>query len=155
MSPFPVLLVTILTVPLIEIYLLIQIGGLIGVLPTILLVVLTAVLGAALLRQQGLATLTRFRANLERGELPALEILEGVALLVGGALLLTPGFLTDVIGFLCLLPASRQAIVHGILSRAVGSLDVGSAGQSASRRRKGRKGRVIEGEIVEKHDDPS
>jgi UPF0716 protein FxsA len=152
MSPFPVLLVTILIVPLIEIYLLIQIGGLIGILPTILLVVLTAVLGAALLRQQGLATLTRFRTNLERGELPALEILEGVALLVGGALLLTPGFLTDVIGFLCLLPVSRRAIVHGILSRAVGSINVGSKGQPASRRR---KGRVIEGEIVEKHDDPS
>lgn len=152
MSSFPVLLVAIITVPLLEIYLLIQIGGLIGALPTILLVVLTAVLGAALLRQQGLATLNRFRANLERGELPALEILEGVALLVGGALLLTPGFFTDVIGFLCLLPASRRAIVHGILSRAVVSLDVGTVDKRASRRR---KGHVIEGEVVERDDDSS
>lgn len=153
MSPYPVLLVSIIAVPLVEIYLLIQIGGLIGVLPTILLVVLTAVLGAALLRQQGLATLGRLRANLERGELPAIEILEGVALLVGGALLLTPGFFTDVIGFLCLLPASRSAIVRGILSRAVVGLDVGSARNRRTSRQ--RDGHVIEGEIIEKRDDPS
>ncbi len=152
MSPFPVLLVLIITVPLLEIYLLIQIGSLIGVLPTILLIVLTAVLGAALLRQQGLATLNRFRASLERNELPAMEILEGVVLLVGGALLLTPGFITDVIGFLCLLPVSRQAIVRNVLSRAAIGLDVRVAAQRTSKRR---EEQVIEGEIVEKRDDSS
>jgi UPF0716 protein FxsA len=152
MSPFPILLVLIITVPLVEIYLLIQIGALIGVLPTILLVVLTAVLGTVLLRQQGLATLNRLRATLRRGELPALEILEGVALLVGGALLLTPGFFTDAIGLLCLLPASRRIVVRGILSRVVVSLDTGSAGQRASRRG---EGQIIEGEVVEKRDNSS
>ena len=150
MSPFPMLLVLIIAIPLIEIYLLIQIGSLIGVLPTILLVVLTAVLGAALLRQQGLATLRRLRASLDRGELPAIEILEGVSLLVGGALLLTPGFFTDMIGFLLLLSASRRAIVIGIMSRATLGFDVRSTNKHASRCR---EGQIIEGEIVEKRDD--
>ena len=144
------LLVQIIAVPLVEIYLLIQIGGLIGVLPTILLVVLTAVLGAALLRQQGLVTLNRLRSSLDRGELPAMELIEGVALLVGGALLLTPGFVTDAVGFLCLLPTSRRAIVVGILSRAQSNLNVKASNTGESGRQ---RGRVVEGEGVEKKDD--
>ena len=89
---FPVMATIFLIVPIIEIYLLIQVGGLIGVIPTIGLVVLTAVIGAALLRVQGLQTYLRFNQALNAGRLPATEILEGVALLIGGALLLTPGF---------------------------------------------------------------
>jgi UPF0716 protein FxsA len=152
MNLFPTLLVLIIVVPLLEIYLLIKIGGMIGVLPTILLIVLTAVIGAALLRQQGLATLNRFQASLGRGELPAIEMLEGIALLVGGAFLLTPGFFTDAVGFLCLLPVSRRPIVRGILSRltiVLHTRDERRASQTQG------KGRVIEGEIIEKHDDSS
>ncbi len=152
MNPFSILLVLIITVPLLEIYLLIKIGGLIGVLATILLIVLTAVLGTALLRQQGLATLNRFQASLGRGELPAIEMLEGVALLIGGALLLTPGFFTDAIGFLCLLPLSRKAIVYAILARL--SLRLQTHVVQSTDRRAG-EGRVIEGEIIKKRDDSS
>ncbi|MCP4408159.1 MAG: FxsA family protein [Gammaproteobacteria bacterium] len=152
MNPFSILLVLIIVVPILEIYLLIKVGGLIGVLATILLIVLTAVLGAALLRQQGLATLNRFQANLGRGELPAIEILEGVALLIGGVLLLTPGFFTDAIGFLCLLPFSRKAIVYAILARL--SLKFQAHVDQSAERRAG-KGRIIEGEIIEKRDDSS
>lgn len=119
MRLFPAIAAAFFIVPLIEIYLLIQVGGVIGVLPTIALVVLTAVVGAFLLRQQGVATLLRLQSTMARGELPAEELMEGAVLLVGGALLLTPGFFTDALGFLCLLPPARQAVVRGLMRRTV------------------------------------
>jgi UPF0716 protein FxsA len=123
---FPIFAVLFLVVPIVEIFLLIQVGGIIGVWPTILCVVGTAVAGAYLLRQQGLSTLARFQNNMSTGVLPAKEMLEGVALLIGGALLMTPGFFTDAVGFLCLLPFTRGFIVKKILSRA--SFSVGGMG---------------------------
>ena len=106
-----------LLVPLVEIYVLIEVGGIIGALSTIGLCVLTAVIGAALLRIQGFQTLRRAQDNLSRGEIPAIEMFEGVALAFGGALLLTPGFLTDTVGFLCLIPWSRRALIRAALRR--------------------------------------
>jgi len=117
MAPFPLLLLVFLLVPLVEIYFLIVVGGIIGALPTIALVVLTAVIGAALARQQGLATLQRLQASVARGETPAIELLEGVLLLVGALLLLTPGFFTDALGFACLIPATRRLLALWILKR--------------------------------------
>ncbi len=104
-----------LIVPFVEIYLLLQIGGIIGVFPTIFMVVFTAALGAWLLRQQGFATWMRFQENLNRGEIPAYEMIEGPVLLVGGALLLTPGFFTDAFGFACLVPALRRKIAQYVI----------------------------------------
>lgn len=118
MPVFPIFAVLFLVLPFIEIWLLIKVGGIIGAFPTILLVVLTAVLGAFMLRQQGLATLARFQQNLHNGQLPANEILEGMVLLVGGVLLMTPGFFTDAMGFLCLFPLSRKLILKVLLSRS-------------------------------------
>ncbi len=106
-----------LVVPLVEIYLLIKVGNVIGALPTVALVVFTAVLGAVLLRWQGISTLGRVQQALLRGELPAVEILEGAVLLVVGALLLTPGFFTDTLGFAALVPRVRRALVHALLRR--------------------------------------
>ena len=103
--------------PIVEMYLLIEVGGYIGALPTIALVMLTAVIGVALLRIQGVATLTRGIGRLQRGELPAQELAEGVLLAVAGALLLTPGFVTDAAGFLLLLPPTRSAVASRLLSR--------------------------------------
>ena len=114
---FPILMTLFLVIPIIEIYLLIQVGGYIGVLPTIALVVLTAVIGASLLRSQGLQTYMRFNQALGEGRVPANEILEGVALLIGGALLLTPGFFTDLIGFFCLLPITRRPVATFLVNR--------------------------------------
>ncbi len=111
------LLVLFVAVPILEIYLLIKVGSVIGALPTIALVLLTAVAGAALLRQQGLATLARYQQRLARGEVPAQEMLEGLALAFGGALLLTPGFFTDFLGLLCLLPWTRRRVVRWLLAR--------------------------------------
>lgn len=106
-----------LTVPFVEIYLLLQIGGIVGVFPTIFLVVFTAVLGAWLLRQQGFATWKRFQDNLSKGTIPAYEMIEGPILLVGGALLLTPGFFTDVLGFACLIPPARKLFAKYVLEK--------------------------------------
>lgn len=134
MFPFRTLLVLFIVVPLIEIYLLIKVGGLIGTLPTVGLVVFTAVLGTLLLRWQGLATLGRVQASLGAGQLPAIEMMEGVVLLLCGALLLTPGFFTDTIGFLCLITPLRRGVIVAVMSRfgaiirpAGGSADRGGA----------------------------
>lgn len=112
------LLVFFLT-PIIEMYLLIRVGGYIGAWPTIGLVMLTAVVGVALLRVQGLSTLTRGMGRLEGGELPAREMAEGILLAVAGALLITPGFCTDAAGFLILVPPVRAAVARRMLARVV------------------------------------
>ena len=116
---FPLIVVLFLAVPIVEIYLLIQVGQVIGAGWTILLVVLTAVIGVWLLRIQGLSTLTRAQQRLQENQLPAREILEGMALVVAGAFLLTPGFFTDAIGFLLLFPPTRIALVSQVASRMV------------------------------------
>ena len=128
MRSFPIFFVLFLLVPILEIYFLIKVGEVIGAWPTIFLVVLTAVIGAGLLRQQGLSTLARMQQNLGQGKLPAQEIIEGVLLAVGGALLMTPGFVTDTFGFLCLLPFSRKFIAANIMKRSAISLNARMGG---------------------------
>lgn len=114
--PFPGLLL--LGLPLAELYLLIKLGTLIGALPTVFLVVATAVLGLWLLRHQGLENYRRVQRSLARGEMPARELMEGAVMLVGGVLLMLPGLITDVFGLLCLVPPVRRAIVDWWLRRA-------------------------------------
>ena len=103
--------------PIVEMYLLIEVGGYIGTVPTIGLVMLTAVIGVALLRRQGLATLTRGLGRLQRGEVPAQEMAEGILLAISGALLLTPGFVTDAVGFAFLLPVSRVLVARRLVAK--------------------------------------
>ena len=114
-----ILFLAFLLVPLAELYVLIQVGSAIGALPTVGLVVFTAVLGATLIRAQGLTTVARIRTSMDRGEVPAVEILEGACLLVAGAMLLTPGFVTDTFGFLLLIPMLRRTMILGLLERGV------------------------------------
>ena len=117
MNPVGVLFLLFLLVPLVEIYFLIKVGDVIGAIPTVALVVFTALLGAMLLRFQGFSTLQRTRISLAQGRLPALEMFEGVLLLFAGALLLTPGFVTDAIGFAFLIPPLRKIIIRWFLSK--------------------------------------
>jgi len=124
-----IMLLLFLSIPLVEIYFLIQVGEVIGALPTVFMVVFTAVLGGILLRIQGLSTLKRVQQASARGEVPALEMLEGMMLMIGGVLLLTPGFFTDTIGFLCLIPPLRQALIRYWIKR-YGSRIQGQAGQN-------------------------
>ena len=112
----PWILIFFLT-PIAEMYLLIEVAGYIEVWPTIFLVMLTAVVGVAILRQQGIATLARGIAKMRSGQLPAQEMVEGLCLAVAGALLITPGFATDAIGFFLLTPVSRQWFAKALLAR--------------------------------------
>jgi UPF0716 protein FxsA len=108
--PFLFLLIVI-GIPMIEIYIMIQVGSEIGAFPTIALAILTAIVGIWLVRHQGFGLLMRVREMTDRGEVPALEVLDGALLLVAGLFLLLPGFLTDTIGFLLLVPPLRHWIV--------------------------------------------
>lgn len=144
-----------LVLPIIEMYVLIRVGQWIGAVPTIAMVALTAVIGVALLRRQGLSTLLRGQRRLDAGELPAEEMLEGLVLAVGGALLLTPGFVTDAFGFACLVPPARRRIVRALVRRGLVSMTTldgrpgpgGGAGPGVRRTRDGRV--VLEGEVIE------
>ena len=94
-------------VPFIEIYLLIKIGAQVGAFNTILIVILTGLLGASLARLEGIKTMTKVRESLNRGELPAEEMLDAMLIFVAGVVLLTPGFITDLTGLALLVPQAR------------------------------------------------
>lgn len=104
-------------VPIIEITVLINVGEAIGAWNTVGLVLLSAFIGVNMLRYQGLSTLARAQQRANQGEIPGQEMVEGIVLAVGGALLVTPGFVTDVIGFSCLIPFTRQAFARSLMSR--------------------------------------
>ena len=139
------LFIVFLLVPLIEIYFLIQVGEEVGAGWTIFLVVATAFIGAGLLRMQGLSTMHRAQVSISQGQLPALTMLEGLALLISGGLLLTPGFFTDLAGFLLLIPLLRQALIKRLIEKAQFS------GYSSSQHHENSD--IIEGEIVNKDDE--
>jgi len=131
-----------LFVPIIEVYLLIQVGSVIGAGWTVLLVVLTAVIGVNLLRHQGFSTLMRANELMSRGEIPAMEMLEGIVLAVGGALLITPGFFTDTIGFICLIPYTRRLIIRRMLLNS----NIQATYSSHTKTHGSHESRTIEGE---------
>src|ERR671933_410512 len=113
----PLLLVLLfIVVPIVELFVIIQVGEAIGVLPTIALLIADSVLGSMLLRSQGRAAWRRFNEALSAGRPPAREVLDGGLVIFGGALLLTPGFVTDVLGLVLLVPPTR-AVVRGALGR--------------------------------------
>ena len=116
--------------PVVELVLLIEIGQRIGTLATIGLIMGTGIVGASLARQQGISTLARLRKDLDDGRLPAEPIVDGVLILIAAAVLITPGVLTDLVGFLCLVPACRQVLkryLKGRFERAVREGTVGVA----------------------------
>jgi UPF0716 protein FxsA len=106
------------TVPLVELALLIKIGTYIGTFSTILIVILTAALGAFMAKLEGIGVMYRIQENLSQGVFPADELISGLMILVAGVLLLTPGFITDVLGFLMVFPSSREPI-KGLLKRYI------------------------------------
>ena len=109
------LLLLFIAVPLIELMLLLQIGEWVGLLPTIALVILTGVAGAALARSQGVRVLFRIRQEMAAGRMPVSDLLDGLLIFVAGALLLTPGLLTDIAGLAALVPGTRR-----VLKRVIG-----------------------------------
>ena len=147
------LVVALIVVPLVELYVLVQVGSLLGIVPTLALLLAMSLLGAYLLRREGARTWRAFRRALQAGRLPAREVADGALVIFGGALLLTPGFATDLFGLACVLPPSR-AVLRRLLTRVVTRrLGVGPLpGGSARRGRHPRAGEVVEGEVV---DDPN
>lgn len=148
---FKFLFLLFLLVPLIELYVLIEIGQQIGAGMTIFLVVATAIMGALLVRIQGFTTFVRAQQSIARGQAPAVELLEGLALFISGFMLLVPGFVTDALGFLLLVPPIRQAFARHILKNQQ-FMFRGHYQQSGTHRRS-KDGDVIEGEVVD-DDDP-
>jgi len=135
----PLLLLLFVGVPLVELYVIVQVGHAIGVLPTIALLVLSSLIGTALLRSQGRAVWRRFRAVLASGRPPARETIDGALVIVGGALMLAPGFVTDALGALLLAPPSRALARRGIARHARGRLLGGLAGFGAASRARRRQ----------------
>lgn len=121
--PILVLLALLIGVPMIELYVLIKVGSFIGALPTVVLTLGTAGLGVWLVRVQGLGVLARVGRSLAADELPALDLMDGALLLVAGLFLLLPGFVTDALGFLLLVPPVR----HWLIRRSVRLVPVGPA----------------------------
>lgn len=113
-------LLALLALPVLEIYLLIQMGGMIGFLPTLVLLFGAAALGTYLLQTQGWSTWNRLQQSLARGELPADDLVNGAVIVAGGALLLLPGFLSDMAGILCLIPFSRRLIAAWLVRSSLG-----------------------------------
>ena len=107
---FSKLFLLFLIVPVIEIYLLIKVGSVIGGIPTVACLVFLSLLGAYLIRTQGFRVLSQIREELSRGRLPAAQLMDGAMIFVGGVLLMTPGFFTDFIGIFFLIPATRKII---------------------------------------------
>ncbi len=146
-----------IVMPILEMWLLIEVGSAIGALPTIGLVLLTAFIGISLLRYQGAMTLQKARMKMGSGELPAREMADGLFFAVGGALLLTPGFVTDAIGFACLTPGIRTVII-GFLAKNVvrGQFTQASARGFTSEQFRSQQSRssgdVLEGDF-ERHKD--
>lgn len=112
-----------LLVPLIEIYFLIEIGSVLGAGFTIFMVVLTAIIGAALVRYQGFATLARAQGEMLKNRMPAMEVMEGALLLLAGTMLLIPGFFSDALGFILLISPLRQWMVRRFLKKRAVSID--------------------------------
>lgn len=119
-APLSALALAFTLLPLAEVLLLLRVEGWLGLLPTVGLVVATGLGGAWLARRQGLAVLARLRAEVARGAPPGGPLVEGALLLVAGCLLVTPGLLTDAVGFLLLLPPFRRALVRGLRRRVFG-----------------------------------
>jgi UPF0716 protein FxsA len=146
----PLLLVALfIAVPIAELAVIIQVGQAIGVWWTIAILVADSILGSLLMRSQGRAVWRRFNAALQAGRAPAREVADGVLVILGGALLLTPGFLTDVFGLLFLLPPTRAAIRSVFLRQAMRRMTVTMAGSARMPRSGGRRADDVEGTAAE------
>lgn len=114
---FPVLLLIFIVVPIVELAVIIQVGQAIGVLNTIALLLLVSFVGSWLVKREGMAVWRRFRDQVDNGQVPGKEIADGVMILLAGALLISPGFVTDILGVLLLLPPVRAVVRAALLRR--------------------------------------
>jgi UPF0716 protein FxsA len=149
--PLGLLVLIFLIVPLLELYVIWQVGNAIGIIPTLLILVADSLLGAYLLRSQGRAVWRRFQRAFEERRMPHQEIVDGVLVIFGGAFLITPGFLTDVFGLLLLLPPTRAIFRRAVMRRLRLRAVEGAAGAARARRpaRPAPDGYDVEGSATE------
>ncbi|MCV2402846.1 FxsA family protein [Marinomonas sp. C2222] len=140
-------------VPVVELAVLIQVGGEIGGLTTIALVFLTAIVGVSLIRKQGLETSQKAQEKMQRGELPASEMAEGLMLVFAGVCLLIPGFVTDAIGGVLLIPFFRKLLAAGLILKFMSSVMQRSSQWRTGANRTGQNEDIIEGEFVNEEND--
>jgi UPF0716 protein FxsA len=122
---FSKLLILFIIIPVVELYTLIEIGKKIGTLPTMGIIILTAILGAYLVKNQGFMILKKIKNNIKEGIMPGDSLIQGAIILAGGILLLTPGFITDTIGFIFLIPGSRKIVKKCLLKWLKGKIKEG------------------------------
>lgn len=139
-----ILILLFVTVPVLELMLLLRIGSWLGVLPTILLVLTTGVVGASLARSQGLAVLTGIRREMAAGRAPIASLVDGALILAAGLLLLTPGVLTDAFGLALLLPPVRALVRRGLAARMQRMIEAGRAQFT-----------IVGGPVTPRHDRPA
>jgi UPF0716 protein FxsA len=165
--PLVLLFVLFIVVPLAELFVIIQLAGAIGLLPTLLLLLADSIAGTILMKSQGRAAWQRFQEATQAGRIPAREVADGALIILGGAFLLTPGFLTDIIGFLLLLPPTRALFRRTVVAMFARRSPVGYVGMKAAphaqrawQRRRDRppdapNGDYVEGTATEQRDDES
>ncbi len=149
--PWWLLLIVFILVPIAEIYVLIQVGHVIGAGWTILLLIADSAFGSWLLRHQGARAWTALRVALAEGRMPARELADGVLIVMGGALMISPGFVTDVFGLFLILPITRP-LGRRFLSRALARRMGPTGVQSWNARRPGPPGDVVQGDVVDQGD---
>src|SRR3954466_4504104 len=146
----PLLVVLFVVVPLVEIYVIIQVGQAIGPWWTIALLIADSIIGAALMRSQSRTAWRRFQLALSEGRPPAREVIDGALVIFGGALLLTPGFVTDIFGFAFLLPPTRAIVRRLLVRNFAARMFIAAAGRP---RRGGRQAYDVEGTAVDREQD--
>ena len=148
--PLLALVVIFIVLPLAELYVIWQVGEAIGVVPTLLILAADSIIGSLLLKSQGRTVWRRFNDALAAGRVPHREVIDGVLVIFGGAFLITPGFITDILGLLLLLPPTRSLMRRLVLRALGGRVAISVAG--AATRRRGRFD--VEGTATEVRDDP-
>jgi UPF0716 protein FxsA len=155
--PLLALIAIFVLVPLAELYVIYKVGDAIGILPTLAILVLDSLIGSMLLKSQGRQVWQRFNGQVQSGHVPHREILDGVLVIFGGAFLITPGFLTDIIGILLLLPPTRS-VFRGFLTKRLGARAFMAAGSAAGARVRAPRGPApgwdVDGTARERDDEP-
>jgi UPF0716 protein FxsA len=150
------LLILFILIPIIEIALFIQVGGFLGLWPTLAIVVLTAMIGTSMLRKQGISTMARLQASMQTGENPVDPMVHGALILVSGVLLLTPGFFTDGVGFALLIPPVRAALIKWGATKVIsgGSVHM-SGGRNPNQPQQPKDSSIVDGEfsVVDETDE--
>ena len=150
----PVLLLLFIAVPILELVVILQVGELLGLWPTVALLVADSILGSVLMRSQGRTAWRRFNAALASGRPPAREVLDGVLVIFGGALLLTPGFATDIAGLLLLVPPTRAVVRRVLVRRFAHRMIVSAGAAAAGRTRAPGRGYDVDGTATRVEPDP-